>query len=270
MKSILAHPAVPLYYEIVFDAETFSLSFVLHPKANDHFLRTMRDPLRIITGLEQNLHLSTFTYPQSESFGFGDAFRRSAEPFVEEGWATWTCILPQHPDGKKLREISASIWCITTVASLLDRLPLTTTNKQLPQLLQFLTIDEMVTYMDRGQDSGAFGFTYSKQVLDFCATIWDNEAWCDTVLGSMVRTYAHLTGEDLTARDPSFVFDISKGDTHLPYFKCPGNCACVHISSFHDAGGAKYCAHNVDTKMQQLTLLAGIITLANLAIEHPQ
>jgi hypothetical protein len=131
-----------------------------------------------------------------------------------------------------------------------------------------MKISNMTFFSKEHFHGGAFSFDYSKQVLNFCKKIWEDEKLYDSVLGSMKKIYHHLSGRE-KIWDGSFYIGQSQGNPRWPFFRCPGDCACIGPDHNWegDEYGSGFYSHNVDTKIQQLTLLAGAIKLANLARE---
>ena len=143
-------------------------------------------------------------------------------------------------------------------------------NKGSKNKQQLMTIDLLMVSSDTLYGSGGMGFSYALPVLEFCRRIWSDETLYAKIIEVMQKTWIHLSGEKkLKSWDKnSFLISACMRDERLVLLKCPGNCASVGTSSRllgDDDKGMDFSSHNVETKYEQITLLAGAIKIANLA-----
>lgn len=267
MNNILFND-VPLFCEVIFDDKAVSISFCLCPKANDFLCEVLGGENRIADFLRKGGYkLSEFIQPNKKGWGFGKVFRLNNKKSIEEGWITWECVFPSTPGWQRLEEIAGSIWQLSMALSIFEQKEILQTQK-----LQLFRIDSMAINSGKHFHGSAFSFTYSRQVLDFATKIWSDEQLFEVIKKSMRKAYTRLTGGGprlIKLMEGEFYLGQSQNNPRWPYFRVPGDCACIgpdHRFNEREYGSG-YFSHNVDTKIQQLTLLAGIIKLANSARE---
>ncbi|KKQ46139.1 MAG: hypothetical protein US63_C0006G0016 [Candidatus Moranbacteria bacterium GW2011_GWC2_37_8] len=251
---------IPHTHEIIINEETATISFSLRPDLNQFVKELLCGTNRHADYFEKECGFSKFIPPSESSWGYGKVLSLVDSP--GNSWITWECKLPYKPSWKKQDEISASISDLTTVISLFEP------KDETFDVNQFFAIDLVVVKSHDYFNGGSFSFFYSKEVLDFAATIWNDGEKYSAVMNSMKKFYAHLAGKRLsyTLRDDFYIGQY-QANVRCPTFRCPGNCACISPEHFtrEDSYGVRYQPHNVDSKVQQLTLLAGVIKLANMA-----
>jgi hypothetical protein len=131
-----------------------------------------------------------------------------------------------------------------------------------------MAIDCLLVKSHDYRNGGAFSFFYSREVLDYCETIWHQHERYDGIVDCMKKFYARLAGKkDYSIMRHDFHIGQFQRNPRCPTFSCPGDCACIGPDHYTEKenNGARYVPHNIDTKVQQLTLLTGAIKLANMA-----
>lgn len=157
-------------------------------------------------------------------------------------------------DWKSAHAISASF----TLFSMFARYNEVVTSCPFPQLLTFSTITDV------GHHGGSLGGEYSLILCKWLAQFPENSRLPE-MEKPMMQAYDRMLG----LRD----YDKHSFRSHLPYgngwlnVSCPGDACSLHPSSGSLSAdeGYRFDCHNVDTPMQQLTLLAGLAGLHDLA-----
>lgn len=102
----------------------------------------------------------------------------------------------------------------------------------------------------------------------------EDEAWLQTCAQVMLETYLHLTCntkrkyENRLKTNTAYylghmgiVARIRKGG--VPSFSVPGNCACLGTNPEHFLFEGTCDSHNLDNPLQQMIMLAGLVTFWN-------
>lgn len=249
----------PHTHEITINEKTPTITFSLRPDLAKFVVELLSGTNRHAEYYEKECGLTSFIPPTQSCWGFGNIFELIE---TESSWIIWECKLPYKPSWKKLDEISATISDLAMAISMFE-------NEEEPtDTHQFFVIDMMVVKSHDYLNGGSLSFFYSREVLNFAITIWSEREKYDAIMNAMKRFYGHLAGKkDLKLMRDDFYVGQYQGILRCPTFRCPGNCACiapVHMTR-GDAGGAGYVPHNMDSKIQQLTILAGVVKLANMA-----
>lgn len=254
MKHIL-FSSIPRTHEIIIDEDAMVWRFILRP-----------DLYQFIVGMFGNRKcyyegLSDFIQPTESSWGYGEVF--TDKGVREDLWIIYECLLPKKPSTKKLIEVAASINDLAAIMSIFE--PVDDTDGDVHQLL---SLEFILPRSNNHFNGGAFSFFYSKEVLDYAATIWHDKGKYQSIIVCMQKTYLHLAGRrEANLMRHDFQVGCYQENLRLPTFRCPGNCACISPEQFVDEDdfGVRYVPHNIDTKIQQFTLLAGILKLAEMA-----
>jgi hypothetical protein len=252
----------PLSFEIIIDEDAAVIYFSLHPTLNSQMTS-------VISGFEfedsdERFRMTKFILPKDSGWGYGKVFKRS-EKYCADDWVCWECSLPYKPFAQKIIEIALSMSYLVTAICIND-------NDSLPASQnQYLELN----YLTRGKDisnGGAFSFAYSREVLDYNKYWVENEPKReDDILNCMRKIYTHLAGKRLSRNmESDFNIGLFHAESRFPTFRVPGNCACIGPSEYSSPRypGARYVPHNIDSKIQQLSLLSGVIKLANMARLH--
>lgn len=253
---------VPHTHEITINEDAISISFSLRPDLNEFVKKLLGGTNRHAEFYEKECGLSKYIPPNESTWGYGKIFKLELKKVSDNSWVTWECKLPQKPDWKKLDEISASISDLAIAISLFDPMD------EVFDSHQFMSLECVIVKSHNCLNGGSFSFFYSKEVLDYTVTIWEDEEKYFGIMDCMKKFYGRMAGKrDLDIMRHDFHIGQYQANPRCPTFRCPGNCACIspeHLSRT-DEYGARYVPHNIDSKIQQLTLLAGVIKLANIA-----
>lgn len=262
MKNILFED-VQHTHETVIDEDNAVFYFSLHPALNQWVLDLLSRRTHY-NEVHEGYGLSKMIPPHETGWGYGKVLALS-DYQGEHDWITWQCKLPEKPDWQRLDEIAATLHDLSVAISLFDKHVETAKH-------QFFEIDCIIVKSHDYLNSGSFSFMYSREVLGFAAAIWDKRnGYYQSLISCMQKVYARLAGKQLERilRD-DFYIGMHQENPHWPFFRVPGNCACIapeHFTHLSDKG-ARYHPHNLDSKIQQLSLLAGVVKLANLARQH--
>jgi hypothetical protein len=258
-KNIRMHD-IPPYFDIKYSEEAFSLTLSLHPLAERFFETILQSENPHLCEIEKKYNLRAFSSPRSDTFGYGACFQAIHDTHDEE-WSVWRCHLPKSAFHSELVEIIASLHCIVIIMSIFDT---DICMQAAPYIPQMFCIDSL-SFESLGLNSGDISFSYSQHILAYCKNHRTSKKLKNNIIHAMRTTYTRLCPHRDASSD-YFDFEIAEGTVPHPYFKCPGNCACIKPVMISDTGkgGMQYTSHNVDSKIQQITLLVGIITLAQI------
>ena len=162
-------------------------------------------------------------------------------------------------DWNPMYAISASF---TLLFNLID-LRFSESDEILSPLPQLITLS---TRTEREQHGGSLGGTYSIPLAKFLSSFEPNTKITEMV-EAMITAYGKMFGTDDGYSKHSFraTVDYENGWLNV---SCPGD-ACGLNPSEHTGPkpgrGYKFSCHNVDSPMQQITLLSGLAALCDMA-----
>lgn len=211
----------------------------------------------LVNLLRSDFSLPAFIPPPNDELGFGPVLSRVEES--RPGWVTWRCAMPAckkkfEIDWNRLYAISATLNVLTTSLSIFDG----KTEEVKPQL-----ICVRITTM-HGPHGGSLSADLSKALLPWLSSQPDNSRNID-IQTTMRNTYERLSKYKV----PSLSFgrfDAMMRQPHWVNLSCPGDACGLDPEDYYtrDGRGYKLLPHNVDSPVQQLTLLMG------LAVMHDQ
>jgi len=240
----------------------------------------------MIWGLKQQFKFESFVGDFDKDFGFNGVFLRKGEAgeFIEfiipipkvkkEGGHCDSCggsgkneellhgeCLMCFGSGKKYvynwktpRAISASLNIFSTLASFPER----ETQAKFPQLM---TVNVATREgMHGGSLSGECSIPFAKWAEKFYR---GERNFVPEVLEAMKSSYHHMFGlSEFEVHD--FYAHMNNG---FFFTSCPGNACGLHATSqrLQEDRGYEFSCHNIDTPMQQITLLAGLAALHDKA-----
>lgn len=249
---IITHENAPRWYALSCDPKSPSITVSVHQDVAKT-IKPVSETAPVVEALIKTFEFRQFEGSLEENFGFEEAVLRS-----EEGkFVNFTAKLPVV--SKLLNYEWDPAFAVSASLNLLFRLiayPDVETNSQLPQLL----IVELVTY--RGPNGGSLGGMYSKPLVKWLSAKGRHYHIPEMESAMRAMYEAMVPNEDLIALR-SFRASIGDEGGWLNV-DCPGNaCGLNPESGYRDTGGNGYGfeCHNVDTPVQQLTLLAGLAAL---------
>ncbi len=257
---------VPLMHEISIDLKEFCFIFHVCPGLAEFVKKTVSVANSLSEIYESKHHVRSFVKPGKKTWGHGRLIREREDAIFDK-WERWEIAIPFKARQLRLMEISANLSILSTLFCIYDG------EVDGTGLNQFLTIDSVGVAMINQMLGGAFSFSLSKEVLDYTANIWGDAEWSKSeryqvLMDCMMRVYARLSG---ATRIKQYLCSSFYGQyrdmPRCAHFLCPGDCACIAPSEYSvfDEFGVSFSPHNTDTKIQQLTLLAVAIKLANMA-----
>ena len=283
---IITRENVPCWYELSWNRQCRAVTLRVHREFADS-IKEIPQTSPMVDSMKKQFGFKIFGGSLRGTFGFDEAFTYvgESEDFLIHRIFTPTVRFPSRkkcnrcrgsgrdPDRWKKkclmcqgcgreyeysnedRAISASF----TLFSMLARGPEIETSCSLPQLLTFKTI----TIQDRhgGSISGEFSIPLCKWLVGF-----PERASVSLVQKAMICAYDRMYG--LTNYDRcNFKASMLSGPGRL-FMDCPGNACGIHPDSSHFRGeedGYDFTCHNVDSSLQQFTLIAGLAALHDLA-----
>ncbi|MCX6760514.1 MAG: hypothetical protein NTZ84_00170 [Candidatus Nealsonbacteria bacterium] len=231
----------------------------------------------IIAGLRGSLGFEKFTLSFNENFGFNDAFLHVGE---KDGFAEFLIKIPEvqkytdeicpeckgsgndkhfngecswcHGKGKHLVFDWKSAYAISasfTVFSMLARFPDIKTSSNMSQLL---TIE---TKTNKEMHGGSLWGIYSPMLCKWLVSIGETEI--PEVVLAMEKAYGKMFGIH------GFYEDEFRAHNNSGWLiiDCPGDRTGIHPSTVWSDKGCEFSCHNVDSPVQQITLIAGLAAL---------
>jgi len=262
MKIVHVEKFVPRWYEFGWEGGR-EPAFVI--QVDEAVLADcFKDRLRqdVVSHILQSRNLETFEQDPENGFGFNAA--RLVTQGVKNGMVEFRLPLPRCA-GETCRidrhERSINWTAMTAVASTLEkffsrlRFPDTESQSQRPQL----AVVELAIVPDRLMHA----FPIYGEVSPHFA-VWlgkDGERELPEVRDAIRDALNRLTWP---ASYNEFFAKVGEDGRFM--MLVTGNCACVHgHHDFHPGEGYEFSSHNVDTCLQQLSLLAGLAALHGLA-----
>lgn len=234
---------LPCWYELSFDPTRPAILLRLH---NDYISNAlvMSDRTPIVDHLAQKLKLGHFSGDYNGDLGFNGALRNQRKV----GDFTEYVVDPQQPFAA-----SASL---TALGVLLDKCN-EDTSSQMPQLL---TVKTETRY-------GMFGGSLSAKISNpfrMWLSSYSGRNTMPEALRSMMLAYGQMVG--LHSPD-KFYFETRLGENGGLILNCPGNACGIlpAYNSMSEGRGYELTCHNVDNYVQQLTLIAGLAVLHDIA-----
>lgn len=162
-------------------------------------------------------------------------------------------------DWKEVKAISASLTVLTTYLRYCEIE--TSTSAPHPQLMTFQTITE------EGMHGGSLSGEISIPLYNSLKTFGEH-AELSEAIHAMKITHDTMVG-NRELYQHSFNAYVKKG---FFIINCPGDACGLHPSDWytHEGQGYEFSCHNVDSAIQQITLLVGLATLADMAKKELQ
>ena len=288
---MITQESIPCWYELSWRGRKPAILLKVH-KDFIASIKPISEDAYIVKSLKEEFKFKSFVGSFGGNFGFDNAFIRAGEKgnFVEfvvkiprvKKWTNEKCSNCQGSgkemfvgsrrdclycegtgeervfDWQPAYAISASF----TVFTGLTRFPKIETSAPFPQLLTVKTIT------GREQHGGSLGGEYSIPCVNWLASLFGTGPIIPEMISAMKIAYNRMLG---LRKFDQFHFhasvDYKGGWLNV---SCPGN-ACG-LNPVHGAGydmdrglGYKFDCHNVDTPMQQITLLASLAALHDRA-----
>lgn len=241
----------PAWYEL--GHQEHVLVFRLRPDVMAKVEDLLSQPFPIFQSLQQSWSLPEFRPPSEEKWGFGQTFQtiRSAN------WPEIHLNLPSENMGQdhrsNLYQTSVNAYLLFLMLMMEDFDGETTDRYQL------LTIDGTSV----SNRSCGVMVTISPRLAQWVERQPQNQHLA-SVIDTMWQEYSWMLGREHSWRGDFYAQCYDGQWLHL---KVPGECACLGRDGQYadEKGGYEMYSHNVDTPLQQLTLLAGLAKLYDLA-----
>lgn len=282
----LNRDVIPCWYEMVWRGWEGELPAIILRVHND-FVQSMEpipDEAPAIAGFKQQFGFAEFCGSFSGNFGFNNSFKRQGE---KDGFLEFLVDIPviNKLTGKKCPEcrgkrrnprftdmecfhcngtgkehemdwktayaISASFTLFTAIS----QYPQIETSCPLPQLLTLYTITR------QDMHGGSLGGGYSIPLVKYLVSL-GRGANITAMVHAMKASYQRMIGgRDYDEHRFRASVDYENGWLNVD---CPGDACGLHPSDGSDrweGRGYEFSCHNVDSPMQQLTLIAGLAAL---------
>jgi hypothetical protein len=218
----------------------------VHHTVAMHFETTLKFFLRQVGALQEELDLPLFYSPLNRRWGFGQVLELYGES--DDEWVSWRCSLPRRSVGEDI--CWEDITAISASLSILFRVLLTLSVQERavterPQLF-------LIPRMPIGKDMRSHGFS-----VELSPAFHEWFAKSDIkpfqkVSDAMKQAYACMLGHREGA-----TFKIEIKPPSMLVMQIPGNAASLYLEKEDD----ELQPTNVDSVLQQLTLLAGVAAL---------
>jgi hypothetical protein len=131
-------------------------------------------------------------------------------------------------------------------------------------LMQLFTMTSCCSQQSQGHSVGGYASPELVRFLHSFSTSWEVQVELPTLIGAMKEAHRLMHGKLKAYYDQSF-FAFTRGGQFI--ISCPGNACEIHTEAsqtVRDGHGDGITCHNLDSAIQQLTLLAGMGALTSL------
>lgn len=131
-------------------------------------------------------------------------------------------------------------------------------------LKQLFTITSCCSQQSQGHSVGGYASHELVRFLQSFSDSWDVQVELSTLIAAMKEAHRVMHGRLKNYHDHSF-FAFTRGGQFI--ISCPGNACEIHTEASQtvcDGHGDGITCHNLDSGIQQLTLLAGLGALTSL------
>ncbi len=289
-----------VFYEIGLSGDGKALLIHLTPEAFDFIVDLLKPKLPLVERYEKwfkekfPLFGDLFIPPNRECWGFGEVLRKteSAHP----GWVSWLCPLPVILEREEAERKNAFYKRNEEAGEIPEYFPLETNNEEAERIISTLDVlflsvifigEEMRLLRENkdglsqlmlieglqgggGMSSCGLWLVVSKKVCEWLSKNIENIALRQEIRRVMIGCYEAMWQEPVSdfARHDFRVMIREGGLIHL---SCPGDACGIDPESSvtmfkkDDGYGYKMSPHNIDCKLQLLTLLGGMAKLHDLA-----
>jgi hypothetical protein len=264
-SDILRRPC-PLVYELEPSQRNDKLIIGIHERVLPYASSVLnRSDVPVIRGLRESLKLGEFSdLNSSSSLGFEEIFQKIESS--KEGILRYETALasPDEHNWRHYHKISASLRVLFKVLGSYKLDPNLTAFEKGDQ--QLMTFDNVI---NQGEfNGGALEVKIAPPMCDFLATLPPTD---EEVITRQVLYEAYGTMVTSTARSPldRYRFRVTIVAPYLVGLHCPGNTTYLAPEDRSPRPGQGYTleSHNVDSSVQQLTLMMGVASLHKRARE---
>ena len=245
---------VPCWYELSFVEDKKPAIILRVHKEFITNLSPIPKDAPIIKLFMEEFKFRNFIGTFNKNFGFDDSFRRLGE---KKNFVEFAVEIPKSKTSwQSAYAISASFTVFTGLAKFLK----VGTSAPFPQLMTIKTVTK--EDMCGGSLSGEFSIPLVRWLVGLYKK--NSEPIIPEIIEAMKIAYRYMVG---LRRFDQFDF---RARVAYEYgwlnISCPGNAAGLHPDDNAEFDmkrglGYEFCSHNVDTPVQQITLLAGLATL---------
>ena len=282
---LITYENIPCWYDLSWDESEKALILSIHRD----FIEGNKIDLGkapILQPMTERLHLPPSSWDFSKNIGFGEIFERIGE---EDNFIKFRAKIPQVKkltgnkckeckgtgkrswgdnnekclycngtgkewtmDWKDVKAISATLTILTIYLRHSD----TETSAPYPQLLTVQTITE------DGMHGGSLSGDISIPLYNFLKTFGEH-AELSKAIRAMKFAHDTMVGNKELYQH-SFGAYVKNGHFII---NCPGDACGLHPADWyaHEGHGYEFSGHNVDSAIQQITLLVGLATLNDMA-----
>lgn len=282
---MLTYENISCWYELSWNESEKAIILSIHKD----FIETNKADLEnapIVKEMTGRLSLQPFAGDFTKNIGFGGIFERTGE---EDGFIQFRARIPQVKkdtgnkckgckgtgerdwggytnkclfcngtgkqwtmDWKEVKAISASL----TVLTIYLRCYEIETSTPYPQLMTFQTITE------EGMHGGSLSGEISIPLYNFLKAFGEHAELSEVIRAMKIAHDTMVGNRELY----QYSFDAYVKKGHF-IINCPGDACGLNPSDWytHEGQGYEFSCHNVDSPIQQLTLLVGLATLNDMA-----
>lgn len=251
----ILHERVPAWYEVGLAEGCKAIIVRLHRQTAAYVKRRLTRSSPFVLGLTKELKIPEFLPPTEEAWGFGMVLVPALEE--RDDWMAWQCPLPvwTKEHWTSAYAVSATLNVLFTCAYSLEE----PTVSPMPQLLQL----SFCTFRD--MHGGSLNVEVAAALSAWIATQPDNSR-NEKIEEAMKRAYQQTYRSRMSELD-THRFRAWFRQPHWVNLTVPGNACGLDPKDYDACPGHGYTLlpHNVDSPFQQLTLLAGIAAMHDLA-----
>ena len=246
---------ISTWYELNVIGEQDEILVVrIHNAAMSELVEMVKSNAPVVLQYQKKFDLPEFIEPAHDCWGFKKVLCKT--PCIQDGWTEYRIILPIMEEGG----LSALYPLRATLKILFDALFLFggDTGWHLPQLMVVTGL-----LVDRSWHGGALGVAFTPAMIKFLS-MQENEQNLPAVIDIMRKAYERISGD---VRYPFGKFRAFCRQPKWIHFSVPGDACQLDPDSYDSSleRGYKLSSHNVDSGLQQLSLIMGLAKLHSLA-----
>jgi hypothetical protein len=286
---IITRENIPCWYELSWQKSPAAIILRIHKKFIEFFESKIKLTVEtpIVKKFMEEFRFPSFSGDFSKDFGFNSVFKKRKD---EENFIVLAVNIPLikiekgkcdscNGSGKDALFGGKCTFCVGTGKEFsydwLSAYAISATFTTLFVILDCCRIEtdsacfqliKINTETFRDMHGGSLGGSYGIPLVNFLKRLGPNEGIAEMV-EAMKIAHQRLFGELKKYSAYDFRVDLSNGRGWLNV-SCPGNACGLNSdfdSSFEENSGYDFSSHNVDSPMQQITLLSGLAALCDLA-----
>jgi hypothetical protein len=269
MFACIHEKTLPAWYELGFTEKGKSLLVSVSPSSYQSLISRISADLPVVAPLREEFGLPAFVPPTVEHWGFGPIVQRAPE--IQPEWVTWQCPLPQFvpstPKGRRDLEAEVDwpkLWSVAATLHILFAALYGIKDKGSCPKAQLLECA-----LTPGHGLGQCGIWVGVSPALRRWLSQQPQGTAHPILGAVMQTaYKQMYGlKKLSAHDQRTIYALTQ-QPGVIMFQTIGDACDLGSGGrweLDQAEGYLLSPHNVDSPLQQLTLLMGAAAMYQLA-----